>query len=202
MLHSFNKLLKGYQRFREKYASHEDSFMSNLAEQGQQPDCMVVACCDSRVDPALLLQCHPGELFVIRNVANIIPPFEMDGGHHGTSAALEFGICYLHVKHLIILGHSQCGGVRAKLNHIELHQDDFISRWMDLIKINEEDSHDVDSYAQEALINSYKNCLTFPWVKERLEQNALTIHLWFFNIKDGAIYTYNFSHNAFEPLNK
>src|SRR3989338_10472878 len=147
------KILSGYFEFRKQYATGDQSVMRHLALRGQNPETMVVACCDSRVDPSLILQCDPGDLFVARNVANIIPPYECDEKHHGTSAALEFGICYLHVKHLIILGHSQCGGVRAKLNHIELHQDDFISRWMYLIKINEEDSHDVDSYAQEALIN-------------------------------------------------
>ena len=83
--------------------------MRHLALRGQNPETMVVACCDSRVDPSLILQCDPGDLFVARNVANIIPPYECDEKHHGTSAALEFGICYLHVKHLIIFGHSQCG---------------------------------------------------------------------------------------------
>src|SRR3990167_6188557 len=141
---SFKKIIQGYLSFRKKYATGDQSVMQQLAYHGQRPEIMVVACCDSRVDPSLILQCEPGDLFVVRNVANIVPPYECDEGHHGVSAALEFGVCYLHVKHLIILGHSQCGGVRAKLNHIELHQDDFISRWMDLIKINAEDSNDVD----------------------------------------------------------
>src|SRR5476651_1469906 len=100
------KMIKGYQVFRQKYASGDHSVMHNLADLGQNPETMVVACCDSRVDPALILQCDPGDLFVVRNVANIIPPYEKDQGYHGTSAALEFGVCSLEVKHLILLGHS------------------------------------------------------------------------------------------------
>jgi carbonic anhydrase len=110
------KILKGYQSFREQYAHGDNSVMRYLASHGQNPEIMVVACCDSRVDPALILQCDPGDLFTIRNVANIIPPYEKDDLHHGTSAALEFGICYLHVEHLIIFGHSQCGGINALMN--------------------------------------------------------------------------------------
>lgn len=107
---SLKELVKGYQSFREKYAEGDNDFMKNLSEKGQSPETIVVACCDSRVDPALLLQCDPGDLFIVRNVANIVPPYEQDALHHGTSAALEFGICYLKAKNLVILGHSQCGG--------------------------------------------------------------------------------------------
>src|SRR5882672_7609286 len=105
MKESFKKILKGYEKFRDKYAQGDESIMHSLSKYGQQPQVMVVACCDSRVDPALILQCDPGDLFVIRNVANIIPPYEKDEAHHGTSAALEFGIRFLKVEHLILLGH-------------------------------------------------------------------------------------------------
>src|SRR5205809_7699132 len=117
---SLQKILKGYQLFRTKYALGDQSVMYQLSHYGQQPQIMVVACCDSRVDPALILQCDPGELFVVRNVANIVPPYEKDEMHHGTSAALEFGVCHLNVEHIIILGHSQCGGIHALLNKTEL----------------------------------------------------------------------------------
>jgi len=188
MKKSFNKMVQGYQGFREKYATGDNSVMQHLAYNGQQPDVMIVACCDSRVDPALILQCEPGDLFIVRNVANIIPPFESDNGHHGTSAALEFGICYLNVKHLIILGHSQCGGISALLNGESLKQNDFISSWVSLIDAA---SHiDVDSCAKDALSLSYQNCLTFPWVKDRVENEELKIHRWFFDIKEGEIYAY------------
>ena len=94
MKKSLETILKGYHAFREKYALGDDSVMQRLADAGQQPEIMVIACCDARVDPALIFQCNPGDLFIVRNVANIVPPYEKDEGHHGTSAALEFGICY------------------------------------------------------------------------------------------------------------
>lgn len=186
------RMIKGYRLFRSKYVEGDNSVMHQLSDAGQSPEIMVVACCDSRVDPALILQCDPGDLFVVRNVANIIPPCEIDSGHHGTSAALEFGICGLKVKHLIILGHSQCGGIKALLSYdIEKPADDFVTNWVSLINIDQRASTDPDNYAKLALKESYKNCLTFPWIKERLENNKLTIDLWFFDIKDGEIYTYS-----------
>src|SRR5579872_861659 len=138
------KILNGYRAFREKYALGDQSIMQYLSNYGQQPQIMVVACCDSRVDPALILQCDPGDLFVVRNVANIIPPYEMDIAHHGTSAALEFGVRVLNVNHLILLGHSQCGGIQALLNSHESNKNDFITNWVSLIKTPQLDLQDAD----------------------------------------------------------
>src|SRR4029078_4671908 len=162
MQQSFNKILHGYQTFREIYAKSNSTMMQQLA-QGQNPEIMIVACCDSRVDPALILQRDPGELFVVRNVANIVPPYEKDEMHHGTSAALEFGVCYLNVEHIIILGHSQCGGIDALLNEADLHQNDFISNWVSLIKPLTTERLDQDTCAKQALLQSRLNCMTFPW---------------------------------------
>lgn len=197
---SFRKILDGYHIFREKYASGDKSVMESLSIKGQKPDAMVIACSDSRVDPALILQCDPGELFVVRNVANIVPPFEKDDKHHGTSAALEFGICHLKVKHLILLGHSQCGGVIAVLNDQKSQNDDFISNWVELIKIEGKTDLDPNEYAKLALKKSMANCLTFPWIKERIETGTLKIHLWFFDVKSGVIYTYETESDKFIEL--
>jgi len=187
---SWHKILHGYQDFRKKYAEGSTSLMQELSDYGQKPEIMVVACSDSRVDPAILLQCDPGVLFTARNVANLIPPFESDGHYHGTSAALEYGICYLGVKHLIILGHSQCGGIQAKLEKEALHQDDFISHWTDIITI-QDPKQGVDHCAKDSLLTSYQNCMSFPWIKERVAQQQLIVHLWFFNIRQGIIEVYD-----------
>lgn len=202
---SLRKILQGYKAFRDKYAHGDSSVMQYLSNYGQKPKIMVVACCDSRVDPALILQCDPGDLFVVRNVANIVPPYEPDEVHHGTSAALEFGICFLQVKHLILLGHSQCGGIAALLNSIngvaKPEQDDFITNWVSIIKHDGSTTmHDTDTCAKHALNDSYNNCLTFPWIKERLEQNKLSIHLWFFDIKAGQIYKYTEADKTYQLL--
>ncbi len=200
MQSSFDKILKGYKKFRQKYSNQNNSLMRKLSVHGQKPQFMLISCCDSRVDPALLLQCEPGDLFITRNVANIVPPYECDDSHHGTSAALEFGVCYLEIKHLIILGHSQCGGINALLNKEGLHQDDFISNWVGLINISDELPDEVDHCAKASLISSYQNCLTFPWIREKLASNELSIHLWFFDIKEGIVYTCDADTNQFTPL--
>ena len=202
---SFKKILKGYQGFRKKYTQGDSNVMHYLSRHGQQPRIMVVACCDARVDPALILQCDPGDLFVVRNVANIVPPYEKDDSHHGTSAALEFGVCYLKVKHIILLGHSQCGGIKALMNSSQLHQNDFISNWVSVIgtqsaKDPKSKIKNANDYAKLALQQSHQNCLNFPWIKERIDNKNLIIHQWFFDIKTGQIFTYSEGQKQYEPL--
>ena len=193
----FQALLTGYQGFRKKYATGDNTVMQSLAH-AQKPSAMIAGCCDSRVDPSLLLQCHPGDLFVVRNVANIVPPYECDEKHHGTSAALEFGVCQLNIKHLIILGHSQCGGIHALLNGVST-RNDFIANWVSQIHITSSDE-DLDTVAKNALTQSYQHCLSFPWIKSRLDNNTLIIHRWFFDIKTGEISAYDMKKNLFLPL--
>jgi carbonic anhydrase len=199
MENSFKKILEGYNEFRKKYAHGDQSVMQYLSNYGQSPETMIVACCDSRVDPALILQCDPGDLFVVRNVANIVPPYEVDEAHHGTSAALEFAVCFLGVKNLILLGHSQCGGIQTLLNR-EKMKNDFITNWVSVIENHDNHSHHADDYAKIALKQSYQNCLTFPWINEKVQQEKLVIHLWFFDIKTGQIFRYSDTHNEYQPL--
>src|SRR3990167_8140146 len=201
MKKSLDKILQGYSAFRKQYATGNQSVMRQLAAHGQQPEVMIVSCCDSRVDPSVILQCDPGELFVVRNVANIVPPYECDEKHHGTSAALEFGVCYLHVKHLIIFGHSQCGGIDALLNSDHLKQNDFITNWVSLIDLHGH-SQDKNTVAKNALTLSFDNCLTFPWIKERVEKNQLEIHRWFFDIQSGEIFVYSEMDQQYKPLTR
>jgi carbonic anhydrase len=197
---SFIKILEGYSSFRKKYALGDNSIMQYLSNYGQQPEIMVVSCCDSRVDPALILQCDPGDLFVVRNVANIVPPYEKDEFHHGTSAALEFGIQYLQIKHLILLGHSQCSGIQALLEEDKEKQNDFIKTWVSIIKTKEFTFNNYDNCAKLALQESFKNCLTFPWIEEKVVKKKLIIHLWFFDVKTGEIFTYNKENRQYQPL--
>ena len=201
----FSKILEGYQAFRQKYVLADQSIMQQLHTYGQSPSTMVIACCDSRVDPALLFQCDPGDLFVVRNVANIVPPYEKDEMHHGTSAALEFGIRVLQVQHLVLLGHSQCSGIGIlfnKKNDIVTNQgkNDFITNWVSIIEHNNCEGEDQNEYARKALHNSYKNCMTFPWIKSATEEGGLKIHLWFFDIKEGCILRYEEKEDRYIQL--
>jgi carbonic anhydrase len=200
MSNVFSKILYGYSEFRKKYAIGDNAVMRYLADSGQKPQIMIISCCDSRVDPALILQCNPGDLFVVRNVANIVPPYQKDEALHGTSAALEFGIGLLNIKQLILLGHSQCGGIDALLNSQKLSQDDFISKWVSSIKLSDNKTKNPDEYAKLALTRSYENCMTFPWIKDKLETNELTIHRWFFDIKMGQIFTYSENYHVYQAL--
>lgn len=199
MENSFKKMIEGYQAFREKYVIGDQSIMNSLHYHGQKPKMMVVACCDSRVDPALILQCDPGDLFVVRNVANIVPPYEKDEMHHGTSAALEFGINFLKVEHLVLLGHSQCGGIGALLDNGNT-QNDFINNWVSIIKTCHAQAQNIDDCAKSALHQSYQNCLTFPWIKDKVLDKTLTIHLWFFDIQMGQIFTFSEQEQTYQPL--
>lgn len=196
----FEKILDGYKLFRHKYAHGDKSVMHYLSHYGQKPRIMVVACCDSRVDPALILQCDPGDLFVVRNVANIVPPYEKDESHHGTSAALEFAVRTLEVEHLILLGHSQCGGIKALLCEENTQPNDFINNWVSIVGTCKNSAHETDECAKIALHQSYKHCLTFPWIKDKVENETLIIHRWFFDIEKGRIFVYTNETNEYLPL--
>jgi carbonic anhydrase len=188
----FKKAIQGYEKFREKYVLGDAPLMQQLYEHGQKPEILVIACSDSRVDPALITQAKPGELFVVRNVASLVPPYELGGSYHGTSAALEYATKkeFLNVKHIVILGHSKCGGVQASLDGAEKMQSDFIGDWVSLIKKDKKTPYNSYDYAKKALLQSRNNCMTFPWVKDRIERGDLQIHLWFFDIERGEIFTY------------
>jgi carbonic anhydrase len=197
MAQILEKLKSGYQAFREQYAKDPVSLMRELGTKGQAPQVMVIACSDSRVDPALVLQSDPGDLFVVRNVANIVPPYEKDNRCHGTSAALEYGVRHLQVKHLIIMGHSHCGGIETLMKQENIHSD-FIEHWVECVADAITDDVDICSHA--ALHQSYKHCLTFPWIKERVDASKLQIHRWFFDIKSGTINAYEENSDCFVPL--
>lgn len=198
MKKDFSKLLQGYQKFRAKYVHGSRSVMKQLADDGQKPEIMIVACCDSRVDPALILQCEPGDLFVVRNVANVVPPYKKDKGHHGVSAALEFGINVLKVKHLIILGHSQCGGIQALLSG-EDKNSDFLHNWLSIID-NPEMTKDVNQATKLALQQSHAHCMQFPWIAKKVKNGELEIHLWFFDIFKGKISAYDRTKQQYRLL--
>lgn len=204
------RLIEGFARFRERHFAKDDALFRELVEQGQTPRTLVLACCDARVDPALVLDCAPGDLFVIRNVANLVPPAENQGHYHGTSAALEFGVRKLNVEHIIVLGHAHCGGIHALLEGSMQKEDAFISEWMGIADAAREQVNreypDADSAArnraceQQAILVSLDNLLTFPWIRERVDQGTLALHGWYFDIEHGELLGYNAAASRFELL--
>ena len=193
------KLIDGYQRFHKKYFQEQPEIYNTLFEQGQSPKFLVISCCDSRVHPTQVMDTMPGDIFVIRNVANLVPVNEVDGKPHGTSAAIEFAIKHLDVKHIIVFGHSQCGGIRSLMegDHLD-HEHGFIDPWMEIAKsakeavVNDYADEDFDAQCimcEKASIQvSLKNLKTFPWVKERYDAGNLFIHGWYFDIESGNLY--------------
>ncbi len=204
-------LIEGFLRFRESHFPSNDIEYSRLFAEGQKPKFLIVGCCDSRVDPAIIFNCAPGELFVVRNVANIVPPNEARTGHHGTTAAIEYGVCNLRVEHIVVLGHQYCGGIQALLQTArEPNPDSFIDDWMRMVdsaRVSVECDFAGESIAvrsqaceQRAILVSLKNLLTYPWITERIADNTLRIHGWYFDISQGQLLGYNATTDQFEPL--
>jgi len=203
-------LIAGFRRFRETYYEQNRPLFDALARKEQSPQVMMISCCDSRVDPALLFASEPGDLFVIRNVANLIPPYAPDSQYHGTSAALEFAVCGLKVKHAVVLGHSRCGGVRALLQDVsEDAASDFVRPWMEIAApardrarwraAGQPDEVLRKVCEQETVQVSLANLMTFPWIRERVETNQLQLHGWYFDLENGELYALQRSDGAFHP---
>jgi len=205
------QLIEGFARFRGNHFSSEDVMYRNLVEQGQTPKFLIVGCCDSRVDPALIFDCAPGDLFVIRNVANLVPPAEDRVGHHGTTAALEYGVRNLGVEHIVVLGHAHCGGIQTLMKTGGTDDpDSFIDDWMKLaetarvsVTVDFPDATDEQRHRaceQRAILVSLQNLQTFPWINQRVEQGKLMLHGWYFDIQQGQLMGYDTTAGKFAKL--
>lgn len=186
-------LLEGYRRFRAQTWPTERARYEALSRWGQSPETMVIACSDSRSDPQTVFDAAPGEIFVLRNIAALVPPYEPDPHYHGTSAAIEFGVRVLKVKKLVVLGHGQCGGVRAMALGAPPEARDFVAQWVDIASPALAAAAGTDEQSRLAAIEaevvrlSLANLLTFPWVKEAVEAGRLALHGYRFDIHTGLL---------------
>ena len=194
MTEESSALAQGYRRFRETTWQAQRSRYEALAQEGQTPHTLIVACSDSRADPALIFDAAPGELFVVRNVANIVPPYEPDGQLHGVSAALEFGVRVLKVGKIVVMGHAQCGGVSAMLTGAPDTCQDFIAPWVAQAEAvvrplaRDHAGDDLVRAAEEAVVRmSIQNLRTFPWIAERETAGDLKLFGLHFGIADGVL---------------
>lgn len=194
-------LAEGYGKFRQfKYARHAQLYME-LAVRNQKPHTMVIACCDSRAAPETIFDASAGELFVVRNVANIVPPYAPDGQRHSTSAALEFAVHSLGVKNIVVMGHGQCGGIAAVVTDMNpLSKGDFIGKWMSEVKDvvdtvhvpHECTDHEKHTIVERAsVVQSLKNLEGFPWVARLVQAGELTVLGAWFDIALGELYVYD-----------
>ena len=201
-----------FRRFKLRHFVPNADQYEELATYGQSPEVMLISCCDSRVDPETIFNAMPGELFVVRNVANLVPPYETGGKFHGVSTAIEFAVMNLRVKHLIVMGHSGCGGVRACLDQSAAIQTEamFISRWMSMLddaRLRVLASHQMQPTAEklkalemEGVKTSIGNLRTFPFVAELEAKGRLNLHGAYFEIATGTLSVLNHSRNEFFPL--
>ena len=205
------QLSEGYRSFLEGRFASERSRYQMLADKGQTPQIMVVGCVDSRVSPEVIFDAAPGELLVVRNVANLVPAYEPKGdSQHGTSAALEFGVQALRVKHIVVLGHAYCGGIRAFADEQKpLSPGDFIGRWMSQIApaaegLGTRQSYDGENYLRRlefaSVELSLKNLMTFPCVRILVERGKLTLHGAYFGVASGRLLVRDATSGEFLPL--
>lgn len=190
-----DNLIDGYRRFRELEWPDHKTLFERLAARGQKPETFVIACSDSRVDPQMIFNAGPGELFVARNVANLVPPYQPDSKYHGTSAALEFAVRVLQVKQIVVMGHAQCGGVQAMLQGAPPGARDFVAQWITIAEEARKETlaanlppEQQQRYCEHCCVRlAVRNLMTFPWIVERVEAGDLTLHGAYFGVATGRL---------------
>jgi carbonic anhydrase len=205
------RLLDGYRSFRTQRLPIEQSRYHELSVRGQSPETMVIGCCDSRVSPEVIFDAGPGELFVMRNIANLVPVYQPDENAHGVSAALEYAVNVLRIKHIVVLGHAQCGGIRAFVDKIEpLSPGDFIGKWMAMFikpgEVVEQRAHEtmqdfVTRIEKAAVFRSLENLQTFPFVRARVESGELLLHGAYFGVAEGSLFVLDKQSKEFKLAN-
>ena len=211
---ALERLLKGFADFRLGYYHDHLDLFEKLATEGQSPKILIVGCADARVDPGILTQTKPGDIFTVRNIGAMVPPAQIppDNRQHGTSAAIEFAVRGLAVEHIVILGHALCGGIAALVDGDKsaFADYDYLSTWTAIAQ----DVRDlaveklkgrpkgeiVRVVEQAAVVNSVRNLMSFPWIAERVKAGTLVLHAWWFNLTKGQLYAFNPASLAFEPV--
>jgi len=214
-MQTIDRMVAGFRSFRAGYYEQRPERVISLVEGRQNPEVVLIACADSRVDPAILMQSEPGELFVVRNVAALVPPHAPDGSYHGTSAALEFAVCELAVKDAVILGHSACGGMaalvaaRARYNRgaAEAMNRAYINPWMsmmadvaDALNADPQSMDSVNMVGMATVKRSLENLRSFPFVAEAVAAGTLRLHGWWFDMRHGVLSSLNPETDQFTPL--
>ncbi|WP_145642868.1 carbonic anhydrase [Neorhizobium alkalisoli] len=205
-----DRLLTGYRNFMDGRYSDERERYRVLAEKGQTPHTLIIACCDSRAAPETIFDCGPGELFVVRNIANMVPPYEPDSQFHGTSAALEYAVQVLKIHNIVVMGHGRCGGIQAALDldMKPLSPGDFIGKWIGLVRPAAEQIQSNDLMTQSerqtalervSIRNSIANLQTFPFIKAVSEKGDLAVHGAWFDISTGELWVMNDKGDFIRP---
>lgn len=197
-----DRLIKGYRDFMAKRWPEQQAHYAELSTKGQKPDYLVIACSDSRSDPATIFGAGPGELFVIRNVAAIVPPYEEGGGYHGTSSAIAFAVLQLNVKYIVVMGHAQCGGVAAARDMKAAADTPFLGAWIKLLEPAAEKCRDRDQpdFERETVKLSLERLMSFPFIAERVNAKSVSLVGMRFGIADGKLELLNAASGKFETV--
>lgn len=203
-------MMIGFRRFRERFFNEEGSVYERLAQFGQHPKTLMISCSDSRVDPAILFSTSPGEIFVVRNVANLVPPFEATAGFHGVSAAIEFAVVNLKVQNVVVLGHRQCGGIQSLFSQGNIEQGGFVSQWMTIAKdakenvIKKNPAADLETLCREcekeSIVTSIKNLKSFPFILKAIHERDMQIFGVYFDLEQGLLLNFDESKNEFQEV--
>jgi carbonic anhydrase len=202
------RFIAGFERFQEKYFGEERELFDKLTH-GQSPKTLIVACADSRVDPALLTGAEPGDVFVVRNVANLVPPYHPGGDFASVPAALEFAVLSLKVEHIIVLGHAKCGGIHALMQGLG-SETEFIGKWISIAERartrvqaelpSKSPALQDRACEQAGILVSLENLLTYPWIAERVQAGTIHLHGWYFDLAAGELLHYDPASNAFNAV--
>ena len=211
---ALERLLKGFSDFRLGYFNEHLDLFERLATEGQSPKILIVGCADARVDPGILTQTRPGDIFTVRNIGAMVPPAQIPPDHrqHGTSAAIEYAVRGLDVEHIVILGHALCGGIAALVDGDKsaFADFDYLSTWTNVAQDVREQAVErlkgrsrddiVRAVEQAAVVNSVRNLMSFPWIAERVADGKLVLHAWWFNLTKGQLYAFNPNTLTFDPV--
>jgi carbonic anhydrase len=202
-MNNLDGLIAGFQSFQKEYTEDTSGRYRELAQYGPHSKILMIACCDSRADPAVITNAAVGDLMVIRNIANLVPPHDANGPFQESQAALDFAVCYLNVEHIVVMGHSRCGGIRSLLTRLldDAEPRHALERWTEVAEpaaravLADMPGESLDEQAcacsRRALIASLENLDSYPWVAQKREQGLLQVHGWYFNLADGALEHYN-----------
>jgi len=211
---ALERLLKGFSDFRLGYYREHLDLFEKLATEGQSPKILIIGCSDARVDPGILTQTRPGDIFTVRNISAMVPPAVIppDQTQHGTSAGIEYAVRGLEVEHIVVLGHALCGGIAALVDGVNsvFASYDYVSTWTVVARnVRDVAVHDlagrpreeiVRAVEQAAVVNSVANLMTFPWIAERVDAGKLVLHAWWFNLVEGQLYAFNPEAVTFDPV--
>ena len=211
-------LTNGFNGFRNRYFEDNKQIFDHLTTQGQAPKVMMISCADSRVDPALMFNTSPGDIFVVRNVANLVPPYQADTDNHSVSSALEFAVKDLKVEHIVVMGHALCGGMKALCTYCQQTETEqaaetdesrrsFIRGWVDVAKpaidkvdMSQPEPDRLRNAEQASIVNSLQNLRSFSFIQDKETAGELSLHGWWFDMNNGALWGYQSTQNAFKRL--